>query len=166
MVKLKSFTIIEVLITLIISAVIITVAYTALTMFNRQFKRVCLRAEQINQYRLLSVALQRDFERANWIRDTMDNRHFVLGCSDTVVYYSFMPGSFIQRTLLASDASNVSRAFNDTFRIESKLVEELLEQNTVGLLKQINIETLVNGEDLPLQQNKEYSAQQILSAKR
>ena len=96
----------------------------------------------------------------------MDNRHFVLGCSDTVVYYSFMPGSFIQRTLLASDASNVSRAFNDTFRIESKLVEELLEQNTVGLLKQINIETLVNGEDLPLQQNKEYSAQQILSAKR
>jgi type II secretory pathway pseudopilin PulG len=157
--KLRSFTIIEILITMLISAVVISIAYTGLTMLNRQFGRFQSRVKQIDQYRLLQIALQRDFDRADWIRDTIDERHLVLGCSDTLVYYYFQPNGFVQRTLFVPDDI---AGINDTFAIRSQVLGQTFLSDSVPLVRQISLQALVNDDPVLLTQDKAYSAQQVL----
>jgi len=157
--KLRSFTIIEILITMLISAVVISIAYTGLTMLNRQFARSQSRMKQIGQYRLLSGALQRDFDRADCIRDTIDDSHLVLGRLDTMVYYSFQPNGMVRRTLIVPGAI---AGINDTFVIPTQVLGQIYISDSVRLVQQISLRSLVNGDSVLLTQNKAYSAQQVL----
>jgi prepilin-type N-terminal cleavage/methylation domain-containing protein len=157
--KLRAFTIIEILITMLISAVVIGIAYAGLTMLNRQFGRFQSRVKQIDQYRLLQIALKRDFDRADWIRDTIDERHLVLGCTDTLVYYYFQPNGFVQRSLFVpGDIAGI----NDSFVIRSQELGQTFLSDSVRLVQQISLQALVNDDSVLLTQEKTYSSQQVL----
>ena len=68
--KLRAFTIIELVITLLISSIVISIIYYAYFLVNRQVGKYKDKKQSISSYFLFHKALQSDIDRADAIFDS------------------------------------------------------------------------------------------------
>ncbi len=158
--KLSAFTIIEVVVTLAISSLITFIAWYAQSMLQRQFGRYQRDAMQLAKFRLLASALHHDADKADCIRDTVDDRHWIFSHADTAVYYT-IEDSTISRSYWSEGV-----AFTDTFQLKG-VVRQLYHLNdSLLLITAIQLSVDVNRTPVEITEEKQYSAGQIIDAQK
>jgi hypothetical protein len=150
--KLASFTIIELMITLLISTIVISMGYFAYFLLNRQFDRYLSRTSKIKEYSLLATAWQIDFDRADRIVDTVDKAHILFNRGDTVIRYSINDSSVIRE-------SGQSR---DSFALRAVVLDTRLVDDSLPLVKAITLGINLNQTTVLLPGIKTYSAREIM----
>jgi hypothetical protein len=154
--KVQSFTIFELMITLLIGSIVISMAYYVLFLFNRQFADYRYRVSEIRRFYLLETALQHDFEKADIIRDTLEGVGLIINYGDTLVQYS-INGNLVMRESLG---------VVDSFPIKTKVGEVRYLNDTLPLVLKVALQVEVNREPVLLTVNKTYSAEQIMNAQK
>ena len=150
--KLAAFTIIELMITLLISTIVISMGYFAYFLLNRQFDRYLSRTSKIKEYTLLATAWQIDFDRADRIVDTLDKEHILFNRQDTLVRYSINANSIIRE----------SGGSRDSFALAATVLDTRLVDDTVRLIKEIKLSIAINKTLVLLSGTKTYSAKEIM----
>ena len=141
-------------ITLAISSVLISIAYYGFFVINRQFERFRKRSGDIDTYRLLSARWKSDFDNADWIKDTVGEKQFILGCRDTLISYTIGPNEIIRNSPWKTDS----------FMIRTTADSVMYQDDTLWLVDGIRLTLQINGEPVWLSQQKTYSAGQIMFA--
>lgn len=152
--KLHSFTIIELVITMVITSVVASVVYYSYSLLNHQFNQYSRRSMEIKKYYLLSDIWQKDFDKADAICDTLDNRHFIFTHSDTLVRYS------IDSNVIVRQAAGIV----DSFKLQATHADIIYVNDSLPLIQAITLTTIVNGDTVLLSGNKLYSSKEIMSA--
>jgi hypothetical protein len=152
--RIASFTIIELVITMMITTIIISIGYYAYFLFNTQFKQYHSKSSAINEFNLLKTALQHDITIANRVNDTIDDNHFVIGYGDSLIYYTVAEKYTIRN--IADE--------RDTFFLDGIVSSIEYENPQLKLIKAISLRIKVNGTDILLPVNKQYTAKELMQA--
>jgi prepilin-type N-terminal cleavage/methylation domain-containing protein len=156
--KIASFTIIELMITLLISSIVMMIAYYALFLVHRQFERYRARSGEIRAYHLLATAWQRDFDRAQRVRDSLEDggEQILFTHGDTLIRYSLHGGILVR----------VFRDLPDSFPLGVTLNSIRYLDDTLRLITTIRLNTLVDGQPVLVTGEKRYSCGEIMDAER
>jgi prepilin-type N-terminal cleavage/methylation domain-containing protein len=152
--KIRAFTIIELVVTMLIASVVAAIAYNAYYILSRQFFSYRNRSAANNTYFLLATAWQNDFERADAILDTLDYRHIIFRSEGAQVRYE-IGQSFVVRQ---------SNGTIDSFLVHPGAPDVTLLNDSLPLIRAATIPIFLNGDTILLSGDKLYSSQQILSA--
>ena len=154
--RLPSFTIIELVVSLLISAIIVGIVYYAYFLFSHQLADHRSRSSELHAFQLFTAALENDFEHAGNIRDTLDRSGLVLDYPDHHTSYSFTdPGM-----------TRAVNGINEKFPVQGKIQEIEYLNDSVKLIQEIRLLIKVNKEWVPLYLNKHYSSQQLMLAEK
>lgn len=152
--SLKAFTILELVIAMMISAIVIAIAYTGLKMVLRSFHAFSKRYEQTMVMLKLNELLTKDIDRSEAVRS--GDEGISMTGSGQSVHYRF-EGDELIRTAVKSDtfrikASDVRMAFEGVPIGEtsfSNLIDDLYFTSSVGMRK------------VPHHFHKRYSSEQL-----
>lgn len=147
--RLKAFTIVELSVTLLISGVVMGIAYYAYSLFVAQQKKQLSKSELVQEYFLFRKAMQTDTERANAITDS--SGHLVFG-SENTVQYNFDKEFVVRSTSFSSDTFYVKCISHEFFMID--------ENST--LVSAVNVKFDLGKELLNADFKKNYSSRQLL----
>jgi hypothetical protein len=142
------------MITLVISSVVMSIAYYSYFLVNHQFNEYRRRSMEIKKYYLLSTIWQKDFERAGTIVDSIDDRHFIFNRGDTSVHYSIGDSAIVR------EAAGQPESF--ALRIVRVNIRYL--DDSTRLIREITLDTIINGDSVLLSGAKTYSAKEIMFA--
>ena len=163
------------MITLVISSVVISIAYYSYFLVNHQFNEYRRRSMEIKKYYLLSAIWQKDFERAESIVDTIDDRHFIFNNGDTSVRYSIGDSVIVRETAgPAQEAPGQARETEgqtgealgqpDSFAMRIVRVNIGYLDDSTRLIREITLNTIINGDSVLLSGARIYSAKEIMYA--
>jgi prepilin-type N-terminal cleavage/methylation domain-containing protein len=150
--KIASFTIIELMITLLISAIVISMGYFAYFLINAQFTRYQGRAKDRREYSLLQKAWQTDFDRSSVVMDTIDHYHILFGRQDTTIRYSINAGYIIRQ----------SPGSSDSFALKAAVLDTWYTDDTTRLIKGITLDIDLNDTHVLLPGARTYSAKELM----
>jgi len=127
--KLKAFSIIEVMVSIVISGIVISTAYSVYVFTYKQFFRFASVKTEIRNYFELSSVLTRDFETAKKVIKK-GNQEVEIQLIDNQINYSFF-NNHILRTI---------NYHTDTFYfvvsdVEMNIINELKEEPLIDYLK-------------------------------
>jgi len=149
--KLKSFTIVELCVTLLISGVVIGIAYYAYSLFLYQYKKQEAKSALIREYLLFQKAMQIDMEQAENITDSISSLTFRKVSNETAIYN--FANDFIYRNTLSA---------TDSFRIKKTKYYFSTVTGTSDLINEIHIVFDLKPGKLRANFKKIYSAQQVI----
>jgi hypothetical protein len=130
---------------------------------------------EIKKYYLLSAVWQKDFERAGTIVDTIDDRHFIFYRGDTLVRYA-IGDSVIVREEVGPAPEAVGQPWEavgpvletpgqrDSFAMRIVRVNIGYLDDSTRLIREITLNTVINGDSVLLSGAKTYSAKEIMFA--
>lgn len=150
--KLKAFTMIELVVAMMISAIVISIAFYVWTLISAQLSRRQSRSAAITNYVLFQRAFTRDFENAQGIRDLADSISFQLDIGDHAVRYSI--GT--DRILRERDG------LTDTFQMGGRVVQRTYVNDSLPLISGVRLNITINREDVSLALQKEYTIAELL----
>jgi type II secretory pathway pseudopilin PulG len=154
--RFLSFTIIELVIGLLISAIIISLAFYTYLFFNHQLNVYNDKSSAIKRFNLLNSVLQKDFDKADRIMDSSENTIIICKYGVSRVQYS------INSTGMIREAGGIRDSFLLPIRLQ--VIEHL--DDTTGLITRIRLSIQVEKERIPLFVQKIYSSQEIMSAEK
>jgi len=147
--KLKSFSFLEVIASIIISGLVISSAYSILIYTHQQFFKFTNVKTEIRNYFELSSTLNREFETAKKIIQ-LSHQEIELQFTDKKINYSFN-NDYILRTL----NYQTDTFFFPVSAIEINVINELSEEL---LIDYVNLSTVDNGGNKSLSLSKNYGA--------
>jgi prepilin-type N-terminal cleavage/methylation domain-containing protein len=154
--KIPSFTIIELMITLLISSIVISMGYYGYFLLNDQFNKYQARREKIREYELLATAFQTDFDKADRVIDTLDDHHFVFYRQDTPIRYSIGRNSVVREFGQARDSFAMTASVSGIYYVN----------DTNRLIDGIRLNLSFNGTSVFLSGKRIYSAAEIMLAEK
>lgn len=150
--KIQSFTVLELIISLLISSIVISVSYYVYFLFSTQLLKQQQKNAAITELHMFQKIFQTDFDNASTITDSMDNSIIILSFDNKAgIKYYF-------------DNGNIIRGFsvkNDTFNFSGKVDKLTLLDDSVPLIQKIELEVIVEKEKIDLLFSKQYSSRQI-----
>lgn len=148
--KLKAFTIIELIVTMIISGIVISMAFTIYFKTSTSFQRYVINAQSINDAMALHVLLRKEFENAENVQFRRGRLEIHKG--EHIIYYDFAEEYVIRE--LKYDA--------DTFWVYTKNLEyERLKSNRLYITTISFTFDLYENLYFPFFVSKEYTNQQL-----
>lgn len=153
--KIQAFTIIDLVVALIISSLIIGMAYFALSLFNNQFLRYLKKTTSLNDFFLFEKTWVRDWEQARYIR-SKDNATFVMDYKNRASITYRMQDQWLIRT------TGISR---DTLPIQIQKSTVHLYNEKMNVVDQVEWVIFVGGEKIPCVYHKQYAAKDLLQLK-
>jgi hypothetical protein len=151
--KIPAFTILEVTITMLISAVVIATTYTAAHIISVTYFEYHKKQDKVATFRQLDALLKKDFMRVGIAIKTSDG--MVVKLPEGEIKYSFIEGMVLREQLALQ---------TDTFKVGAKDVVFLYEQvpvTTGGFVDKLAFKLDLEGAELPLHYKKVYSAQDL-----
>lgn len=126
--KIQAFTIIELIMTMLISSVIIGIVYYVYMLFSHQFSNYREKANAIDEYLILKKAFQEDIDAASTIKTTSDNEVVCLGRPMVnEVHYIFNQENIIRSTAGTQDTFHIKKSGYEAFPVNnSDLIETLV----------------------------------------
>src|SRR4051812_29459014 len=111
--KIKSFTVIELIVGLLISSIVISLSYYAYFLFSTQVVKQQNRNNGASTFQLFKKTFQNDFTRAAQIKDTMDRTgiNFEIEQSASIKYL-FQKDLIIRTVAERSDTFNMPGKIN------------------------------------------------------
>ena len=156
--NVKAFTLLEVAITMLITALLIGIAYTSYGIIVKSYRSFVTKNDDMQELVSLDHALARDVDKAEII--TKDNDGIILKNAQTSIKYSFSPNLIIRESLRA-DTFNVQVQDLQTSFEHSRImeVEETEEQNRID---ELSFTLLFQNEKIPYHYGKRYSAANLI----
>jgi prepilin-type N-terminal cleavage/methylation domain-containing protein len=149
--KLRAFTIIELSITLLISGVVVSIAYYAYSLFINQYKTQQTKSDLIREYFLFQKAMQIDVDRSEFIRDSASYLFFEKSSSDLVIY-DFADSFIVRKSAVSAD----------TFHVRKKTSQFLHYSNNVNLVSRIHVLFDLRKDYLEADFLKTYSCRELM----
>jgi len=156
--KVKAFTILEVTISMLVTALVIGITYTAYSIVIKSYQSFTKKNEDMAVLISLDHLLRRDFERADTILKDLNG--VTIMEHDKTVKYAFTP-DFITR----------NSAIIDTFKVQSLGVKTIFEnmpvdeiQNTTerNRIDELDFILLFQNEKIPHHYQKLYSSENLI----
>ncbi|MBN8696074.1 MAG: prepilin-type N-terminal cleavage/methylation domain-containing protein [Bacteroidetes bacterium] len=147
--KLKGFTLLELLIGMIISSIVISVCYTVYYMVNKQYVEFReVRSELVNLM-FLNSELENNFYHSNNVQ--MSDKELCFGYRDKSICFVFMDSVVVRKEAMVSD----------TFRVKVNNFEII--ENNEGLVSSFYINAILLEDSVSLCFNKKYSAFELIN---
>jgi Tfp pilus assembly protein PilE len=156
--RVKAFTIMEISVTMLISAIVIGITYTAFSIVNQSYRSFQHKNEDIAVLMRLDELLRNDFSKANMICKTT-NGIFIKKGSDSVTY-EFEP-SFTVRTSSITDTFKVTMQGLVTGFEAAPIttINPVTEQNRID---ELEFSVLFENEKIPYYYRKQYSSTDLI----
>lgn len=170
--RLPAFTIMELTVSMLLSALVISITYTALTLVTRSYQSFSQKNEELAGLVRLDELLKRDFLAASSIYKTESGIALPGAAPDgTQVSYAFGSEAILRRTTLVAD----------TFKVASTAVQLLFEGQEVrqeaedqtatadgapleaARIDEFNLELLYKEEKYPYHYDKRYSSENLIN---
>jgi len=157
--RIKAFTIIEVVVTMTIAAILMGITYTSYQIVNKSYRSFNVKNNEMAALERLDELLKKDFNRSGIIEK--DEKGIVIKSSRDTVQYEFAR-DFILRI----------SAISDTFKIKNEGLSTSFEDQLVGgqglsdeedRLDGLNISLLLQNEKIRYHYHKDYSSVNLIN---
>lgn len=162
--RVRAFTILELTIAMLLSAVVIGIAYTTFSIISRLYGEYNRKHEELAVILRLDELLRRDFNHAQGVYLTTEGYTFKDSLQD--VQYRFTP-DYVLRSSSVTDTFKVvvqqpEAAFETQPVTEEVLVADSLES---GRLDELHFTLLYKGTLFPCHYHKHYSSKNLINRK-
>lgn len=152
--KIRAYTLMEVTIALLISAICITICYTAYSLIGDYFKAFSRKNEIADRVISLRHVIQADFLRSNHVIKSEDG--FILSQDSIFIHYQFVEKGILRQ---------FGKLHTDTFALKFAMLETYFEQQEAfetDTIDQVKF-TVFLDKNMPvsMQFDKYYSAQNL-----
>jgi len=154
-IRIGAFTVMELVISLMISSIVIGIAYYSWLLVGRQFAGYNDRSQVINEYIMLNKALETDIDRAVLLRDSLSDV-LCIQMKEESIQYVFNEDHVVRQ----------GEAFADTFRLGVKNISFERVHDTLHAIKKLKMSVSLNGEDIEMIIQKNYSAVELMNAEK
>ncbi len=152
--KLKAFTIMEITITMLLAAIVISITYTAYTIISKSYIGFTNKNKDISTVVQLDKLLKKDFYKALAI--SRDNQKILFKTDSADIIYEFEP-DMVTRTQGITDTFKIqTETMNTTF--ESQPLNDLPTTDTPNLLDDMEWKIILQNEKIPYHYHKQYSS--------
>ena len=127
--KIKAFSFLELLVSIVISGIVISTAYSVYVFTYKQFNKFTTVKTGIRDYFELSTVLNRDIEMAKKVIRN-NNQEIELRLVDKIIYYNFGESTIVRTVDLHADTF-----FFDIAKIEINTIDEPVDEQLVDYLK-------------------------------
>ncbi|WP_426672081.1 PulJ/GspJ family protein [Mucilaginibacter sp. McL0603] len=157
--KVKAFTVMELVITMLVAAILMGFIYTAFQIINNSYRAFHQKNEGIATLERLDELLKKDFGKAEFIEKTSDG--IILKRKTDTVRYTFSPGYILRISSIV-----------DTLKLKNADVSTLFGQLPVdgqGLseednrIDELDVSLLIENEKVTYQYHKEYSSANLIN---
>jgi len=156
--RVKAFTIMEISVVMLISAIVIGIAYTAFNIINQSYRSFQHKNEDVAVLIRLDELLRKDFLRANSISKTT-NGIFVKTGNDSVTY-EFEPDFTVRTsTIIDTFKLNVQDIFTNFEASPLTAINPVTEQNRID---ELDFSILFGNEKIPYYYHKQYSSTNLI----
>lgn len=159
--KIPAFTIMEVTIAMLLSAIVIGLAYTIFSIVTRSYHSYQLKHEGMATVLRLDELLQRDFERAEIILKDADG--IALKNGSYLVKYHFNP-DYVLRTGIVTDTLKV-KTDSVSLSFEGKIISSQDNDEEQNRADQLEITVMFEKEKIPYYYHKIYSSENLINRK-
>lgn len=142
-VKIKSFTLTELTVTLIISSIVIALAGTGLLMVNSQYKSFQIKSESLHQINLVHQLITKDIEKAETIFE--EGEELILKFQNQQIVYVWGENQIIR---------NQNNLKTDTFKVAINNFRT--STNELNLVYEVEFELMNRNQSYPLYFSKSY----------
>jgi len=150
--RLKAFTLLEMTIAMLLSALLIALTYASYTIILRSHHDFTAKNDELTEIVTLDHLLKRDFEQAGSIVKDQDSLVFTKPLQ--VVSYQFTPFCVVRRS-----------ARTDTFKVATLGVRMLFESqpvNEAGKTDELRFILLYRQQEIPYHYHKVYSSENLI----
>ena len=150
--KVKAFTIVDLIIALLISSVIISIAYYVLSLFNNHFITYQRSTTAVNDFYFFDQTWVRDWEKARYIIDKGDKELEMQYSDETKVYYSIKGEALIR----------IKNNAVDTLPVTVAAFKKQPYDTGLDLIQQLDMTVSVQGETINCSYTKYYAVKELL----
>jgi len=160
--RLKAFTLIELIVALIISGIVISIAATCYQIVYKQYKEYKNVNETLSQAALLNMLLNKDFQNFQYVNKTSDGIEFSgfstqqTSNEEQKTVYEFGQQYIIRKYTTIQDTFGVVLA-NTSLKFQNKEIE-----NNSTLVDELSFETDVIQENETFHYKKQYGADVLM----
>ncbi len=156
--RLKAFTIIEVTITMLVSAILIGITYTSYSIVSKSYRSFNVKNDDMAALETLDGLLKKDFIKAEII--LKDSTGISFNSPGHIVKYIFAP-DFIVRTSGITDTFKIAtEKINTSF--EKQPVNEVNLSDEQNRLDELDIDMIFQNEKIPYHYYKQYSSVNLI----
>ncbi|WP_428330288.1 PulJ/GspJ family protein [Mucilaginibacter sp.] len=153
--KVKAFTLLEMTITMLLTAIVIAITYTALTLISGNYQVFNKKNSELALLADLDHVLKRDFEKADSLRT--DTGGISLQHDSSHVIYVFSPDFIVRKSLK-----------NDTFKVQTRQVITSFEKEPQNMEHSFRIDALdfivlFDKQEIPYHCEKTYSSENLIN---
>jgi len=159
--KIPGFTIMEVTIAMLLSALVIGISYTVFSLVTRSYRTYQLKHQEMATVLRLDELLQMDFGRAEVI--LKDTGGIALKNSNRVIKYGFYP-DYVLRRGITVDTFRV-KTDSITMSFESKVLDNLKDIEEDNRVDELAILVSLQKEKIPYYYHKIYSSVNLINRK-
>ena len=157
--KIRAFTILEVVISMLITAIVIAITYTSYSIISKSYGAFNDKNKMMADYALLDHLLRRDVAQAAFIQK--DAEGIALTTSNKNVKYTFSNDYIIRQSIRTDTFKFISQNVQLYFEHKPLLtLSDTLEQNRVD---EISFDLLYRNEKIPYHYQKAYSSENLIN---
>jgi prepilin-type N-terminal cleavage/methylation domain-containing protein len=157
--KIKAFTIMEVVVTMTIAAILMGITYTSYQIVNKSYRSFNVKNNEIAALERLDELLKKDFNRAEFIEKV--EKGIIIKSRRDTVQYEFTP-DFILRISAITDTFKIKNEGLST-SFEDRLVDGQGLSEEENRLDGLNISLLLQNEKIRYQYHKIYSSLNLIN---
>lgn len=157
--KIRAFTILEVVISMLITAIVIAITYTSYSIISKSYGSFNDKNKMLADYALLDHLLRRDVVQASLIQKDEDG--ITLTAPNKNIRYTFSNDYILRQSLRTDTFKFTSQALQVSFEHKPILaLSDTLEQNRVD---EISFDLLYQNEKIPYHYEKAYSSENLIN---
>ena len=156
--KVKAFTILEVTITMLITALLIGITYTSYSIIVKSYRSFTVKNEEMTVLVTLDHLLKRDFDQAEMIFKDQDG--IALTSNDKTIKYEFKP-DYIVRNAARIDTFKVQTQDVST-AFENVPINEVQETEEPNRIDELAFTLIFQNEKIPYHFYKLYSSVNLI----
>lgn len=150
--KIKSFTLLELMISLLISGIVISISYYVYFLFSAQFVNQQKRSNTVIEFQLFQKAFQNDMANALFVSDSLEKTMVMFNSDSANIYYFFAKDIFVRSR----------NEKNDTFSFPGRITNLKYLNDSIFVITEIEVETILEKVKINSVFSKRYSAHQIM----
>lgn len=159
--KVPGFTIIEVTIAMLLSAIVIGLTYTVFSLVTRSYQRYQTRHREMATVISLDGLLRRDFDRAELVLKDTDG--IALTSKTNLIKYRFYP-DYILRKGIATDTFRL-KADSVAMTFEGKAIDDSGTGAEENRIDELDMQLTLQKEKIPYYYHKIYSSANLIKRK-
>jgi type II secretory pathway component PulJ len=157
--SIKAFTIMEVVITMVLTAIVISITYTAYSIVSRSYLQYQKKNDEMAELILMDKLLKRDVDKADTILKT--DSGFVCDEKAAVVNYKIDSGKVVRVALTADTFKFHLQDMNMLF--ENQPINSSSANTEAGRLDDISFRVVFHNDLIPYHYHKAYSSADLLT---